>query len=120
MAAIFSVIIVKPLQKLEQTATRVAEGKIGEDVDMPKTNDEIRSVAQAFQLMLVNLRGMVDGIEDNFEKTNDTIRHLSKQTVAARAEASNIASTVGQISRGADASANAVQIQWKQLKMLRF
>ena len=109
LAAIFSVIIVKPLQKLEQTATRVAEGKIGEDVDMPKTNDEIRSVAQAFQLMLVNLRGMVDGIEDNFEKTNDTIRHLSKQTVAARAEASNIASTVGQISRGADASANAVQ-----------
>ena len=109
LAAIFSVIIVKPLQKLEQTATRVAEGKIGQDVDMPKTNDEIRSVAEAFQLMLVNLRGMVDGIEDNFKKTNDTIHQLSKQTVSARAEASNIASTVGQISRGADASANAVQ-----------
>ena len=109
LAAIFSVIIVKPLQKLEQTATRVAQGKIGQDVDMPKTNDEIRSVAQAFQLMLVNLRGMVDGIEDNFQKTNDTIQQLSKQTVVARAEASNIASTVGQISRGADASANAVQ-----------
>lgn len=109
LAAIFSVIIVKPLQKLEQTATRVAQGKIGQDVDMPKTNDEIRSVAQAFQLMLVNLRGMVDGIEDNFQKTNDTIQQLSKQTVVARAEAANIASTVGQISRGADASANAVQ-----------
>lgn len=109
LAAIFSVIIVKPLQKLEQTATRVAQGKIGQDVDMPKTNDEIRAVAQAFQLMLVNLRGMVDGIEDNFQKTNDMIQQLSKQTVVARAEASNIASTVGQISRGADASANAVQ-----------
>ena len=109
LAAIFSVIIVKPLQKLEQTATRVAQGKIGQDVDMPKTNDEIRSVAQAFQLMLVNLRGMVDGIEDNFQKTNDTIQQLSKQTVVARAEASHIASTVSQISRGADASANAVQ-----------
>ena len=109
LAAIFSVIIVKPLQKLEQTATRVAQGKIGQDVDMPKTNDEIRSVAQAFQLMLVNLRSMVDGIEENFQKTNDTIQQLSKQTVVARAEASNIASTVGQISRGADASANAVQ-----------
>lgn len=109
LAAIFSVVIVKPLQKLEQTATRVAEGKIGQDVDMPKTNDEIRSVAEAFQLMLVNLRGMVDGIEDNFNKTNDTIHQLSKQTVAARAEASNIASTVGHISQGADVSANAVQ-----------
>ena len=109
LAAIFSVIIVKPLQKLEQTATRVAQGKIGQDVDMPKTNDEIRSVAQAFQLMLVNLRGMVDSIEDNFQKTNDKIQQLSKQTVVARAEASHIASTVGQIASGADASANAVQ-----------
>ena len=109
LAAIFSVVIVKPLQKLEQTATRVAEGKIGQDVDMPKTNDEIRSVAEAFQLMLVNLRGMVDGIENNFQKTNNTIQQLSKQTVTARAEASNIASTVGHISQGADVSANAVQ-----------
>lgn len=109
LAAVFSVIIVKPLQKLEQTATRVAEGKIGQDVDMPKTNDEIRLVAEAFQLMVVNLRGMIDGIEDNFQKTNDTIHQLSEQTVSARTEASSIASTVGQISRGADASANAVQ-----------
>ncbi|WP_431029068.1 methyl-accepting chemotaxis protein [Lysinibacillus sp. LZ02] len=109
LAAVFSIVLVKPLQQLEQTATRVAEGKIGQDVKMPNTNDEIRSVAEAFQRMLVNLRGMVDGIEQNFQTTNDTIQQLSNQTVAARNEASNIATTVGQISRGADASANAVQ-----------
>lgn len=109
LAAIFSIVIIRPLQRLEKTAVRVAEGKIGQDVEMPKTNDEIRSVAEAFQLMLVNLRGMVEGIDRNFQTTNETIHHLSKQTAAARTEASNIASTVGQISRGADASAQAVQ-----------
>lgn len=109
LAAIFSSVIIKPLQLLEKTAVRVAEGKIGQDVEMPKTNDEIRSVAEAFQLMLVNLRGMVEGIDRNFQMTNETIHHLSKQTAAARTEASNIASTVGQISMGADASAQAVQ-----------
>ena len=109
LAAIFSSVIIKPLQLLEKTAVRVAEGKIGQDVEMPKTNDEIRSVAEAFQLMLVNLRGMVEGIDQNFQMTNETIHHLSKQTAAARTEASNIASTVGQISMGADASAQAVQ-----------
>ncbi|MFF5993910.1 HAMP domain-containing methyl-accepting chemotaxis protein [Lysinibacillus sp. KU-BSD001] len=109
LAAVFSIVLVKPLQQLEQTATRVAEGKIGQDVKMPNTNDEIRSVAEAFQRMLINLRGMVDGIEQNFQTTNDTIQQLSKQTVVARNEASNIATTVGQISRGADASANAIQ-----------
>lgn len=109
LAAIFSIIIIRPLQRLEKTAVRVAEGKIGQDVEMPRTNDEIRSVAEAFQLMLVNLRGMVDGIESNFQTTNDTIGQLSQQTAAARKEASNMASTVGQISHGADASAQAVQ-----------
>ena len=109
LAAIFSIIIIRPLQRLEKTAVRVAEGKIGQDVEMPKTHDEIRSVAEAFQLMLINLRGMVDGIDENFQTTNDTIRHLSQQTATARKEADNIAVTVGQISRGADASAQAVQ-----------
>ena len=35
LAAIFSIIIVRPLQKLEKSASLVAEGKIGKDVEMP-------------------------------------------------------------------------------------
>ncbi|MEO4054064.1 methyl-accepting chemotaxis protein [Solibacillus sp. CAU 1738] len=109
LAGVFGVILVRPLQRLEETATRVAEGKIGQDVDMPKTSDEIRSVAEAFQHMLVNLRNMVEGIEGNFKITNSTIGELSQQTTAASYKADNIAQTVGHISNGADASAVAVQ-----------
>ena len=109
LAAIFGLILVKPLLKLESTATRVAEGKIGQDVEMPKSSDEIRSVAEAFQLMLTNLRQMVESIEQNFNKTNETIIDLSQQTSSASAKAEGIAQTVGQISLGAEASAIAVQ-----------
>ncbi|NLY80845.1 MAG: methyl-accepting chemotaxis protein, partial [Lysinibacillus sp.] len=109
LAAIFSVVLVKPLEKLERTATRVAEGKIGQDVEMPKTHDEIRSVAEAFQLMLLNLRQMVDSIDKNFQKTNETIIELSEQTTSASRKAEGIAETVGQISQGAEDSAAAVQ-----------
>lgn len=109
LAAIFSIVIVRPLQRLEQTATRVAEGKIGQDVEMPNTNDEIRSVAEAFQLMLINIREMVDSIDRNFQKTNDTIIDLTDQTCSASKKAENIAQTVGQISAGAVSSASAVQ-----------
>lgn len=109
LAAIFSVIIVKPLQKLEETAIQVAEGKIGKDVEMPKTNDEIRNVAEAFQRMLENLRVMVDGIEKNFTLTNASINNLTEQTAAANSQADNIAMNVGQISEGAESSAFAVQ-----------
>ncbi len=76
---------------------------------MPKTHDEIRSVAEAFQLMLQNLRQMVESIDVNFQKTNETIIELSEQTTRATRKAEGIAETVGQISAGAEASAIAVQ-----------
>ena len=109
LAAIFSIIIVRPLQKLEKSAALVAEGKIGQDVEMPLTNDEIRSVAIAFQKMLDNLRHMVDGIEKNYSITNGKIEELSDSTEVASHKAESIAHTVSQISRGAEASAIAVQ-----------
>lgn len=109
LAGIFSIVIVRPLQRLEQTAARVATGKIGQDVEMPRTNDEIHSVAEAFQLMVTNLRNMVDGIEDNFQMTNQTINELSNQTSAASKKAESIAHNVGHISIGAESSAVAIQ-----------
>ena len=109
LAAIFSIIIVRPLQKLEKSATLVAEGKIGKDVEMPLTNDEIRSVAITFQKMLDNLRHMVDEIEKNYQITNAKIEELSDSTSIASRKAESIALTVGQISSGAEASAIAVQ-----------
>ena len=108
LAAIFSSVIVKPLQKLEKSAALVAEGKIGNDVEMPVTNDEIRSVAIAFQKMLDNLRGMVDSIEENYNVTNQKIETLSDSTAEASRKAESIAQTVAQISGGAEASAIAV------------
>ena len=109
LAAIFSSVIVRPLQKLEKSATLVAEGKIGKDVEMPLTNDEIRSVATAFQQMLENLRSMVDSIEKNYDITNRKIENLSESTSLASRKAESIAHTISQISGGAEASAIAVQ-----------
>ncbi|MFJ3388233.1 MULTISPECIES: methyl-accepting chemotaxis protein [unclassified Lysinibacillus] len=109
LAGIFSVILIKPLQKLENSASRVAEGKIGQDVEMPKTSDEIRSVAEAFQQMVLNLRGMVESIDNNFQQTNQSIIQLSDEAAVATKKAENIASTVKHISSGAETSATAVQ-----------
>lgn len=109
LAAVFSVILVKPLQQLEHSASRVAEGKIGKDVQMPRTHDEIRSVAEAFQLMILNLRQMIESIDHNFQETNRSIVHLSDETAVASKKAEGIARTVKHISAGAEASAVAVQ-----------
>ncbi|MFJ7736092.1 methyl-accepting chemotaxis protein [Lysinibacillus sp. NPDC097287] len=109
LAAIFSVVLVKPLQQLEHSASRVAEGKIGKDVSMPRTHDEIRSVAEAFQQMILNLRQMVESIDHNFQETNQSIIHLSDETAVASKKAEGIARTVKHISAGAEASSVAIQ-----------
>ncbi|QDQ01268.1 HAMP domain-containing protein [Lysinibacillus fusiformis] len=109
LAGIFSVILIKPLQQLEYSASSVAQGKIGQDVKMPKTNDEIHSVAEAFQQMVLNLRQMVESIDQNFQQTNQSIIQLSDEAGVATKKAEGIASTVKHISSGAEASATAVQ-----------
>lgn len=119
LAAIFSVVLVKPLQRLELAATKAADGKIGEDIEMPRTNDEIRMVAKAFQLMLDNLRKMVDSIDENFQTTNKTIVKLSDETSLATEKADGIARTVQHISEGAEASATAVQETAEAMEDLR-
>jgi methyl-accepting chemotaxis protein len=109
LASVFSLIIVRPLQRLENSANEVAEGKIGIDVEMPKTNDEIRSVAEAFQAMVENLRKMVDGIESNYKTTDETIRELSNQSTSVTRNAEQVTMNISQISAGAESSAVAIQ-----------
>lgn len=109
LAALFSTILTKPLQRLESEAMRIADGKIGTDIELPNSSDEIRSVAEAFQQVVVNLRGIVGQIETNFEKTSRSVDILHNETGSASSQADAIASTIIEISSGAEASAIAIQ-----------
>lgn len=109
LAGIFSTVLTKPLQELEGAAIEVAEGNIGIDIELPRSSDEIRSVAEAFQQMVFSLRGIVTQIEDNFEQTAKTIDHLSASTSAATEQAGVVATTIMEISSGAEESAVAIQ-----------
>lgn len=109
LAAMFSTILTKPLQNLELAAIEVADGKIGTEIVLPKSSDEIRSVAEAFQKLVVNLRTIVQEIETNFEKTAVTVDQLSLETGSAASQADAVASTISEISSGAEASAMAIQ-----------
>lgn len=109
LAGVFGTILTRPLQQLEEAAIEIAEGKIGNDIVMPNSSDEIRSVAEAFQQMVFNLRTIVEQIERNFEETATTIDHLSKETHSATNQADIVATTIMEISSGAEESAAAIQ-----------
>lgn len=109
LAALFSTVLTKPLQNLEEAANKVADGEIGMDIELPNSSDEIRSVAEAFQHMVINLRTIVGQIETNYDKTASTVDNLSAETGAAARQADAVASTIKEIASGAEESAIAIQ-----------
>nr|WP_174269851.1 methyl-accepting chemotaxis protein [Bacillus methanolicus] len=101
--------ITKPLQKLEKTAIKAAQGNIQDDVELSKSDDEIRSLGMAFNHMLFCLREMVQSIEENFRETNEKVISISQESAAAADQAKAIARTINEISQGADNSAVSIQ-----------
>ncbi|ARD48784.1 methyl-accepting chemotaxis protein [Sporosarcina sp. P33] len=109
LAALFSVILTKPLQRLETAAMRVADGKIGTDIELPNSSDEIHSVSSAFQQVVVNLRSIIEQIESNFQATAESVDSLTKETSAAAGQSDAIARTISEISNGAENTSEAIR-----------
>jgi methyl-accepting chemotaxis protein len=97
------------LHKLEKVALKAANGDISEDVQLAKSDDEIRSLGTAFNHMLQNIREMVQNIDGNFSETNEKVIAISQKSSMAAKQADEIAKTIEEISRGADQSAVSVQ-----------
>ncbi|WP_263704902.1 methyl-accepting chemotaxis protein, partial [Bacillus thuringiensis] len=104
-----AVFLIKPLRKLEEAARKAAEGDIREDVPLPKTDDEIKSLSVAFNRMLGNLRGMVKNIDTTFSYTNNQVQQIRKQTGEATKQARGVSETLAEISSGAEQSAASIQ-----------
>ena len=101
--------IVKPLQQLEVVALQAAQGNIGENVELAKADNEIRSLGIAFNQMLGNLREMVHHIDDNFKETSKKVESISSESCSAAEQANAIGGTIIEISAGAETSALSVQ-----------
>lgn len=104
-----AVFLIKPLRKLEEAARKAAEGDIREDVPLPKTDDEIKSLSVAFNMMLGNLRGMVKNIDTTFSYTYNQVQQIRKQTGEATKQAQGVSETLAEISSGAEQSAASIQ-----------
>jgi methyl-accepting chemotaxis protein len=109
LAYFAAILITKPLLSLEQAAIKAANGQINEDVPIPSSDDEIRSLALAFNDMLRSLREMVRNIHENFAHTNEKVVEMTRVSSLAAEQAENIAKTIEEISKGADNSAVSMQ-----------
>jgi methyl-accepting chemotaxis protein len=101
--------IIKPLQRLEKVVIHAASGDISEEVEVPKADNEIRSLALAFNTMLSNIRNMVQHIDGNFTQTNEKVLAISNETAAVAEQATAISKTTCEIASGAENSATAIE-----------
>lgn len=101
--------IIRPLKRIELGALKAAKGDISEDVEIPASDDEVRSLGLAFNHMLASLRDMVKQIEENFRETNQKVLTISQHSAHASQQAEAISRTIHEISGGAENSAASVQ-----------
>lgn len=102
-------IITKPLQMLEEVATKAAEGDLNQEVVIPKSDDEIRSLAVAVEVLFTNLKGIVSDIDTNIESSNKTVATMKDVSQFARQNSDAISGASNDISKGAVSAAEAMQ-----------
>lgn len=101
--------IITPLKRIEVVALKAANGQICEDVIIPKSDDEIKSLGLAFNYMLVSLREMVSQIDRHFLETNKKVVSISEMSGQAARHAQAVSNTINEISIGAENSSMSVQ-----------
>lgn len=101
--------LTRPLQRLEKVATRVAEGDLNQEIEISKSDDEIRSLSIAFDAMLQNLTSIVHNIEDNFQNTNEFVVQMRNMASRSAKHSNMIQSSTDDIAQGAENSAEAIQ-----------
>jgi len=101
--------ITKPLESLEDVASKAAEGDLDQSVIIPTSDDEIRALSIAFNAMLINLKNMVHNIDNHFKHANESIVQMRQASDVASEHSAHISASTDDISRGAESSAVAIQ-----------
>lgn len=101
--------ITKPLQRLETATIKAAEGHLDQEIEIPKTEDEIRSLSIAVNTMFSNIQNMVQNIDYHFGNTSYTVTEMKKVASKSWEHSVSISQSTEDISGGAISAAEAMQ-----------
>jgi methyl-accepting chemotaxis protein len=110
-------IITKPLEKLNEAASMAADGNLNQQVEIPKSDDEIRALSISFDTMLRNLTSMVHNIDKHFDNTNESVIHMKNVSDQASQHSSLIRTSIDDISKGAESSSESIQYTAEAIEM---
>jgi len=100
--------ISRPIVEIAAVSEKVAGGDLTVDV-LPRTKDEVGSLAEAFKNMIVTLRGMVSQLVNTAERISGSSQELSSTAQEMNATTEEVSSTVQQIAKGSETQAQKVE-----------
>lgn len=98
-------IIVVPIVKMERIANRIAEGDLTTETIHVKSNDEIASLAKAFNKMAEGLKVLITSILDSSEVIASSSEQLTATSQQSATASEDVAKTISEIARGASEQA---------------
>lgn len=98
-------IIVVPIVKMERIAKRIAEGDLTTETIHVKSNDEIASLAKAFNQMADGLKELITSILDSSEVIASSSEQLTATSHQSATASEEVAKTISEIARGASEQA---------------
>ncbi|MCM3134552.1 methyl-accepting chemotaxis protein [Paenibacillus polysaccharolyticus] len=108
IATIIGRMISKPVQAVAQAASRIAEGDLTGEPLKVRNKDEIGEMAEAFNVMSVNLRSLIHQVNDGAERVAASSEELTASTEQTAIANEQVATTMGEIATGMDAQVRMV------------
>ncbi|MEI2283772.1 methyl-accepting chemotaxis protein [Paenibacillus polysaccharolyticus] len=108
IAIIIGRMISKPVQAVAQATSRIAEGDLTGATLKVRNKDEIGEMAEAFNVMSVNLRSLIHQVNDGAERVAASSEELTASTEQTAIANEQVATTMGEIATGMDAQVRMV------------
>jgi methyl-accepting chemotaxis protein len=97
--------ITNPINKLAAAASFIANGDLSQEDVVVKTKDEIRELANSFNLMKSNLHSLINNIAKNLEQTTSAAEQLAASTDEVSISSNEVAKRVEIMAEGGSQSA---------------
>ena len=101
--------IAKPIGELVSGAAIIAAGDLTQEEISVKSKDEVRDLANSFNAMKANLRGLIGSINDNAAHVSATAEELSASTEGVTRASQDVGENMELIAAGAQTSATSAQ-----------
>ncbi|WP_434749696.1 methyl-accepting chemotaxis protein [Paenibacillus amylolyticus] len=108
IAIIIGRVISKPVQAVAHAAGRIAGGDLTGEPIKVRNKDEIGEMAEAFNLMSVNLRTLIHQVNDGAERVAASSEELTASTEQTATANEQVATTMGEIAEGMDGQVRMV------------